>query len=106
MAFKVSISNPYTYAKVQAERKIVALFEDRRRLRRITLICLLPSWIAGPLLNPNAPPPVSLEAFIGLSSGEYPFYPNLFMQVVDVRDVGNESNLPLFVRFPCLITAA
>lgn len=90
---QVSIANAYTYAKVLAERKAVALFEERSALRRVKLLCLLPSWIAGPLLNPNAPPPVSLEAFIGLTNGEYPCYPNLFVQVVDVRDVG-ESHAP------------
>lgn len=57
-------------------------------LANIPLLCLLPSWIAGPLLNPNGPPPTSLEAFIALTSGEYPFYPDLYVQVVDVRDAG------------------
>jgi hypothetical protein len=66
----------------------VQAFEERPTLRSVNLTVLLPSWITGPLLNPCGPPPTSLELLIALSSGEYPFAPNLYVQVVDVRDTG------------------
>lgn len=81
----VDLSNAYTMAKVEAERKITDLFSTRESLKGTQFICLLPAWIAGPLLNLEARP-ISLEVFLAMSSGEYPFAPRFFLQVVDVRD--------------------
>ena len=80
------MSSPYSYAKVAAERAVIAAFADIKELRKVRLVRLLPGWIAGPLLNGNANPPVSLEPFRALGSGEYPFCPRINVQVVDVRD--------------------
>lgn len=54
------LENAYSLAKVAAERKVVELFENRDALKHMRLICLLPSWIAGPLLNTRPPVPISL----------------------------------------------
>ena len=80
------MSSPYSFAKVAAEKAVVEAFSEAKELRRVRLIRLLPGWISGPLLNGNAAPPVSLEPFRALGSGEYPFAPRLNVQVVDVRD--------------------
>jgi len=66
---------------------VVNAFESRAELKRVRLVRLLPGWIAGPLLNPNPPVPISLQVFLGLGSGEYfPLCPHFYVQVVDVRD--------------------
>ncbi len=84
---RASLDYAYSLAKVLAEKAVVSAFESRAELKRVRLVRLLPGWIAGPLLNPNPPVPVSLQVFLGLGSGEYfPLCPNFFVQVVDVRD--------------------
>jgi hypothetical protein len=77
------MSSPYSLGKVLAERKVVEMFESKE-LKDIRLVRLLPGWISGPLLNANVVP-VSLEPFLALGSGEYPFAPRLYVQVVDVK---------------------
>jgi nucleoside-diphosphate-sugar epimerase len=84
---RASLDYAYSLAKVLAEKAVVSAFETVGQLMRVRLVRLLPGWIAGPLLNPNPPVPISLQVFLGLGSGEYyPLCPNFFVQVVDVRD--------------------
>lgn len=80
------ISGPYTLAKVQSEQSVLDAFRNRPSLSGIRLTILLPGWIMGPPMSSLPPPPVSLEPFLALGSGEYPFIPQLSVQPVDVRD--------------------
>ena len=97
---EADLSSPYSFGKVVAEKTVLDIFNSEKVLHeKVRLIRLLPGWIAGPSLNPNPPVPLSLEPFLALGSGEYPFCPRISVQVTDVRDCAEAHVLSVEKEF-------
>lgn len=86
-------NDAYATSKVQAERAARALAEEPGG-RKIELIAVLPSLVLGPVLTEQhlrTSPAILFE----LMRGKWPGVPDLYFQVVDVRDLAKIHVLAL-----------
>lgn len=79
------INQPYPYAKRLSEEVAVELFK-KDSLKHIRLSRICPALVTGPVLSPHVLP-LSLIPVEGMGSGYYPFVPDLYQSVTDVRNV-------------------
>lgn len=76
---------PYHYSKTLAEKKA---WEMNKAQRRWDLVCINPSLVLGPALNPGSVTSESYDILKQIGDGKLKVgAPNLGMGVVDVRDV-------------------
>lgn len=86
-------NDAYATSKVQAERAARALAEEPCS-RRVDFVAILPSLVLGPVMTEQhlrTSPAILLE----IMRGKWPGVPNLYFQVVDVRDLAKVHVLAL-----------
>jgi nucleoside-diphosphate-sugar epimerase len=92
-------TDPYALSKLRAERAAIAVRDALPEGERFTLVALHPSTVLGPILAPDHVR-TSVDIVRSLMRGDFPGVPNLFFDVVDVRDVAEAHARAMEAREP------
>ena len=84
--WQTNFSLPYTYAKVESEKRAWALAEELG----LDLRVINPSMVLGPYFERHTP---STEVIENMMKGAYPAAPKITFGIVDVRDVASAHRI-------------